>query len=107
MWYDKVQRNYRCNIFYRFSVDFIILEVQTVEALKIVLTIVQLLLSLFLIATILLQPSKRAGLSGAIAGAADTFLSKNKAKSWDVRLAKITTAVAIFFIIITLALNML
>ena len=76
------------------------------ETLKIVLTIVQLLLSLFLIGTILLQPSKRAGLSGVIAGAADTFRSKNKAKSWDARLAKITTAVAILFIIVTLALNM-
>ena len=77
------------------------------EILKVVLTIVQLLLSLFLIATILLQPSKRAGLSGVISGAADTFLSKNKAKSWDVRLAKITTAAAACFIVVTLVLNML
>lgn len=77
------------------------------DILKLILTIVQLLLSLFLIVTILLQPSKRTGLSGVISGAADTFLSKNKAKTWDVRLAKITTVVAILFILVTLALNMI
>ena len=77
------------------------------EALKIVLTVVQLILCLFLIVTILLQPSKRAGLSGVISGAADTFFSKNKSKSLEARLAKLTTIVATLFIIITLALNML
>ena len=60
---------------------------------------------LFLIAVVLLQSGKRSGLSGAIAGAADTFLSKNKAKSWDARLAKATTWVAIGFIVLTISLN--
>lgn len=77
------------------------------ETVKLILTIVQVILSLFLIATILLQPSKHTGLSGSISGAADTFLSKNKAKTWDVRLAKITTVVAILFIVLTLALYIL
>jgi len=73
--------------------------------LKIFLTIIQVLSCLFLIAVVLLQSGKRSGLSGAIAGAADTFLSKNKAKSWDARLAKATTWVAIGFIVLTLSLN--
>ena len=77
------------------------------DTLKLVFTIVQLMTSVFLIAVVLLQSGKRAGLSGAISGAADTFLSKNKAKSWDARLAKMTTAVAIIFILMTLALNCL
>ncbi len=77
------------------------------ETVKLILTIVQVILCLFLIVTILLQPSKHTGLSGSISGAADTFLSKNKAKTWDVRLAKITTAVAVFFIVSTLALYIL
>ena len=77
------------------------------ETVKFILTIVQVILSLFLIATILLQPSKQTGLSGSIGGAADTFLSKNKAKTWDVRLAKITTVVAVLFIVLTLALYIL
>ena len=51
--------------------------------LKLVLTIVQVLAALFLTFVVLAQSGKSAGLSGAIAGGADTFLSKNKAKSWD------------------------
>ena len=49
--------------------------------LKLVLTIVQVLAALFLTFVVLAQSGKSAGLSGAIAGGADTFLSKNKAKS--------------------------
>ena len=74
---------------------------------KLILTIVQVILCLFLIATILLQPGKQAGLSGSISGAADTFFSKNQAKSWDARLGKMTTVVAVLFIVCTLALYIL
>ncbi len=73
----------------------------------IVASIVQILLSLFLIAVVLLQSGKRSGLSGAISGAADTFLSKNKARTWDARLAKMTKWVAIAFIVLTLSLNVI
>ncbi|HIT57276.1 MAG TPA: preprotein translocase subunit SecG [Candidatus Galloscillospira stercoripullorum] len=69
---------------------------------KIVLTVIQVIAALFLIAVVLLQSGKSAGLSGAIAGGADTFLSKNKARSWDARLAKWTKWVAILFIVLTL-----
>lgn len=75
--------------------------------MKLTLTIIQLLLSLFLILVVLFQPGKSQGLSGSISGAADTFLSRNKAKSWDVRLAKITTWVAALFIILTVTINII
>lgn len=75
--------------------------------MKIALAIVQLLLSITLIIIVLFQPGKTQGLSGSISGVADTFLSRNKAKSWDVRLAKITTWVAVLFVVLTLALNVL
>ena len=68
------------------------------------LTVIQLLCSLALVAIVMLQSGKSAGLSGAIAGAADTFLSKNKAKSLDAKLAKMTKWVAIAWVVITLAL---
>ncbi len=74
----------------------------TMEIVKIVLTVIQVIAALFLIAVVLLQSGKSAGLSGAIAGGADTFLSKNKARSWDARLAKWTKWVAILFIVLTL-----
>ena len=69
--------------------------------------VLQLMTSVFLIAVILLQSGKRSGLSGAIAGAAETFLSKNKARSWDARLSKMTKWVAIAFVVLTLGLNIL
>ena len=72
--------------------------------LKIVLTVLVMLAGLFLIAVVLLQSGKSAGLSGAISGAADTFLSKNKAKTWDSRLAKMTKWVAVLFMLLTLVL---
>lgn len=72
-----------------------------------VITVLQVISCLFLIAVVLLQSGKRSGLSGAISGAADTFLSKNKAKTWDARLAKMTTWVAIGFIVLTLLLSLI
>ena len=71
---------------------------------KLVLTIVQVLCGLILIAVVMLQSGKSAGLSGAIAGGVDTFLSKNKAKTWDSKLAKMTKWVALLFVVLTLAL---
>ena len=73
--------------------------------MKLFVTIIQVLLCLALIAVVMLQSGKSAGLSGAIAGGADTFLSKNKAKSLDAKLAKMTKWVAILWIIITLVLS--
>jgi preprotein translocase subunit SecG len=76
-------------------------------SLKIALTIIQVLSCLFLTAVVLLQSGKRSGLSGAIAGVADTFLAKNQAKTWDSRLAKATTWFAIIFILLTLSINLI
>ena len=77
------------------------------NALALVFTIIQLLAGLFLIAVVLLQSGKSAGLSGSIAGGADTFFSKGKAKTLDAKLAKMTKWVAIAFIVLTLALSII
>ena len=74
--------------------------------LKLILSIVLVLLDLVLIAVVMLQSGKSAGLSGAIAGGADTFLSKNKAKSVDAKLAKMTKWVAIAFMVLALAISL-
>lgn len=73
--------------------------------MKTAVTVIQVLCGLFLIAVVLLQSRKSAGLSGAIAGGADTFLSKNKAKTVDAKLAKWTKWVAIAFMLLTLSLR--
>jgi len=72
--------------------------------MNMVLTVIQVIFSLAIIAVVMLQSGKSAGLSGAIAGAADTFLAKNKAKSLDAKLAKATKWVAIVWVLLTLAL---
>ena len=69
------------------------------------LAIIHMIAAVFLIAVILLQSGKTPGLSGALAGGTDTFLAKNKGRTLDARLAKITKYVAIAFALITLTIN--
>ena len=76
-------------------------------AVQIIVSIIYFIVCLGLIAIVMLQSGKSAGLSGSIAGAADTFLSKNKAKSLDAKLAKMTKWVAVAFILLTLALSVI
>ena len=70
----------------------------------IALTIVHIILALVLIATVLLQTGKSAGLSGSISGGAETFFGKIKARTLDGVLARITTVTAILFIITSFVL---
>ena len=64
-----------------------------------------LVVSLLIIAVVLLQQGRRAGITGAISGAADSFLSKNKARTWDAKLAKSTKFMAILFFLLIIAAN--
>ena len=73
--------------------------------MKLALTIVQLVLAVALVCIVIFQQGRQQGL-GAISGAADTFLSKNKAKSLDVLLAKWTAVIAGIFIVVTLVLSL-
>ena len=70
---------------------------------EIVIGVVLILTSLILVATVLLQESRSQGLSGAIAGGAETFLGKGKSKTTEQKLAKITKIVAIVFFVLSLA----
>jgi len=54
----------------------------------------------------MMQPSKSNGLSGLIAGSSDTFFAKNKTKTAESVLARITAVTAVFFIVITVMLNL-
>lgn len=75
--------------------------------MQLFVTILQLLCGLALILMVLFQSGKSAGLSGTIGGVADSFLSKNKAKTADAKLARATKWVGAVFIILTLALNII
>lgn len=66
------------------------------------LTIIQVLIALGVIVTILLQSGRSAGLSGTIAGGAETFFGKKK--GLDELLGKMTAGFAVAFLIVTVAL---
>ena len=82
-------------------------ERNDVTMLKIILSVILVLLALFLTVVVLLQESKTSGMSSAIGGGSDTFLSKNKSKSWNAKLASWTRWVAIAFMILTLIVCLL
>ena len=76
------------------------------SVVKIISDILLIISSIVLIATVLLQPGERAGL-GAIAGGAETFFGKNKARSIEGKLALATkisagvfTAVALLVVVL-------
>ncbi len=75
--------------------------------LKIVLTVLHIIFSIVLIAVVLLQSGKSAGLSGSIAGGAETFFGKNKARTVDAILGKWTSFVAIAFVVTALVLALI
>lgn len=68
------------------------------------LLIIQMLVSLGLIATVLLQSGKAAGMSGAIAGGAETFFGKKK--GIDELLTKVSAGLAIAFLVLTLLISL-
>lgn len=72
--------------------------------LKTILTVIFILISLALTVIILMQEGKSAGL-GAIAGAADTYWGKNKGRSMEGMLVKLTRAFVILFMLLAAVLN--
>jgi len=75
-------------------------------ALKIILMVIYAVVCLALTVIVLMQEGKQAGLSGSISGAADTYWGKNKGRSMEGALEKITKYLAIGFIVLSLILNM-
>ena len=71
------------------------------ETLRLILTIVDAVVCLVLIVSVLLQSSKSEGLSSMFGGAAETFFGKDKARSLDAKLGRITTVAAIIFLVLT------
>ena len=75
--------------------------------MEIVLTVLEVLLSVALILVVLLQSGKESGLSGALSGSSDSYLSKNKGKTMDQTLASATKWIALVWILLTLALSLI
>jgi len=74
-------------------------------ALRIVLTIVFIIVCVAITVLVLLQEGKQAGL-GAIAGAAESYWGKNKGRSMEGNLLKLTKICAVLFIVLAVVLNL-
>ena len=75
------------------------------SALRIVLTILFIIVCIVLTAIVLMQEGKSAGL-GAVAGAAETYWGKNKGRSMEGLLVKLTKLCAVLFMVLAIVLNL-
>lgn len=67
-------------------------------------TVLHIIVAVALIVIVLLQSGKTFGLSGSIAGGAETFFGKNKGRTIDALLSKLTTVVAVLFLVTSIVL---
>jgi len=77
------------------------------DVIRIILTVIQVLSALALVAAVSFQSGKSSGLGSTMSGSAETFLSKNQTASMEAKLVKVTKIVGIVFILLTLVLNVL
>ncbi len=73
-------------------------------ALRTILTVIFIIICVVLAAIVLMQEGKSAGL-GAISGAAESYWGKNKGRSMEGALVKITRWLVVAFIVIAVILN--
>ena len=76
------------------------------NVLETILVVLEAIASVALIVVVRLQSGKEAGLSGAISGSSDSYLSKNKKGGLDQVLASSTKWIAVAWILLTLALSL-
>lgn len=70
---------------------------------EIIFAVVLIILAIGIVALVLLQEGNSQGLSGAIAGGADTFFGKNKGRTMEAKLVKLTKVIGIGFFVVALA----
>ena len=75
--------------------------------MQVAVSILHILFSISIIVIVLLQSGKQAGLSGSIAGGAETFFGKNKGRTIDALLSRYTAVAAIGFLITCIALQLI
>jgi len=77
------------------------------EIVKVILTVLEVIASILLVAVVLMQSGKESGLSGAIAGNTDSFMNKSKMGGLDKKLASATKWIALVWIVLTLILSLI
>ena len=81
-------------------------EVRALEALKVILEIVYILVCIAATVIVLRQEGKGYGLTGVLTGASDTYWSKNKGRSKEGMLENATKILLAAFIILSVVLNL-
>jgi preprotein translocase subunit SecG len=81
--------------------------VLSLSAGQIIVSILHIVFAVSIIVVVLLQSGKSAGLSGSIAGGAETFFGKHKGRTIDAMLSKYTSFAAIAFLVTSLVLYLL
>jgi len=81
-------------------------EVNYMDVLKTILTILEVISSIAVIVVIMLQSGKEAGL-GALSGNNETYLSKSKFGNLDKILASATKWIALVWVVLTLSLSLI
>ncbi|MHB8132028.1 MAG: preprotein translocase subunit SecG [Mobilitalea sp.] len=76
------------------------------DALKVIVEIVYILICITLTFVVLKQEGKTAGLSGALTGSSETYWNKNKGRSAEGTLEKLTKYLAAGFIVLSVVLNL-
>jgi preprotein translocase subunit SecG len=71
-----------------------------------ILIVLEAICSVALIGVVLLQSGKEAGLSGALSGSTDSYMSKNKKGNLDAMLASSTKWIALAWVLLTLSLSL-
>ena len=77
------------------------------EILKTVLVVLEILASVVMILVVMFQSGKEAGLSGALTGNTDNYMSKSKFGNLDKTLASATKWIALVWVVLTLILSLI
>jgi preprotein translocase subunit SecG len=88
-------------------IKYVCITLWEVYEMRIALIVSLVVISIALIISVMMQPSKANGLSGFIGGgSADTYYAKNKARTYESVMARITVVSSILFALNIIALNL-
>lgn len=76
-----------------------------VEAVRTAVTIAFIVISIVLIIVVLMQEGKENGLSGALTGSSDSYWAKNKGRSKDSVIKKVTVCLAVLFFVLAILIR--
>ncbi len=73
-------------------------------SLKLIIEVLYVIVCIVLTVVVLMQEGKSAGLTGSLSGTTDTYWGKNKGRSAEGRLEKLTIILAVVFMVLSAVL---